>query len=365
MTSERTLVRTGWGTFRGRRVRVSDSAHSGAVEVIAEAELLEGRHPVPLDATYAYSRSPLAVAIVSTAEVTHLAMTETRTSPVSWVSEADVGIYALVEGRAPARLSGTVGFVRDGVPSLQLEWPGEGAPDGFDWTRRGELRLAEIARSSVHAVEYRTVHADWRRHSVEIVRLDGRQALIRAKPTAVPADVPGLAPTDNPRSDRSGLVDVAELAATSATVRRLPLPPAYFPSAIADIGGVREPVGLAEVDGHVDAELIARVRPLEEPRPGMALYALSNRPSAPTEWRAYLPVHATGTPEQVVTEAHVDGDWVPVGRINGESWKVFDRHGEELGLDSIDGFRYTTTSADLHETPVVKTRRSYLDVIRA
>ena len=365
MTPEGTLAREGWGTFRGRRVNVSAPADPGMLEVIAEADLLDGWNPVPLDATYGYSRSPLAVAAVPAAEVAHVAMTETQTFPASGVSEAEPGLFALVNGRTPVRLSGTTGFVRDGEPRLQLEWAGEGAPDGFDWVRNGETRVAEIARSSVDAVEYRTVRAEWRGHPVEVVRLDGHTALIQAEPSRVPAEAPELAPTDNPRARRSAMVDVGELAASSAQVRRRPLPPAHFPSAIADVDAVMESVGLPDVDGRLEAEPIALVRPSDEPRPGMALYPLSTRGSALTEWRAYLPARAVGTPERVVTEARVDGEWVPVGRINSDSWRVFDRDGQELGLDSIEGFRYMATSADLREMPAVKTRRSYLDAIGA
>ena len=362
VTVDSTVVREGWGSFRGRRVTVSDASDAATIRVTADVELLDGYDPVPLDATYLSSRSPLATATVPAAAVTHVAMTETVTRPASEISDDDAGVFAVVAGTA-VPLGGTTGFITDGEPKVRLEWAGETPPAGFDWTGRGSAWMADVARSSVDAVEVRTVTATWRGATVQTARVEGREALVWAETGGIPFDAPEISATDNSRAGWSALVDVDELDAVMAVVRRAPLPPAHFPWAIAEVDGVWESVGLAEVDDVVRPAVAGLVRELDEAGRGMSLYPLRTSRSSRMQWRRYVPAQVVGRPERVTTEAWVHGDWKVVKRINADSWKVFDTSGEELPFDTIEAFRYTAMRADLTETPHVATRQSYLAAI--
>jgi hypothetical protein len=357
-----TVVREGWGSFRGRRVTVSDSSDAATIRVTADADLLDGYDPVPLDATYLSSRSPLAIATVPTAAVTHVAMTETLTRPASEISDADAGVFAVVAGAA-VPLAGATGFLSDGVPNVRLEWVGQTPPAGFDWTRHGSAWFADVARASVDAVEVRTVTAAWRGATVRVARVDGRQVLVWADSGGIPFDAPEISATDNSSAGWSAVVDVDELDPVRVVIRRVPLSPAHFPWAIAEIDGPWESVGLTEVDDVVRPGLVGLVRGFDEPGRGMSLYPLRTSRSSRMQWRRYLPAHDVGRPVRVTTEVSVDGDWKVVKRINADSWKVFDTNGEEVPFDTIEAFRYTAMHADLTETPHVATRQSYLAAI--
>lgn len=341
---------------------VSEAPDADTISVTADVDLLDGCDPVPLDSTYLYSRSPLATATVPVDVVTHVAMTETLTRPASEISMVDVGTFAVVAGTS-LPVSGTTGFVRDGEPRVRLEWIGETPPAGFEWTRLGGVWFADVARASVDAVEYRSVTATWRGAAVQAARLAGRDALVWAESGGIPFDAPEIAATDNSRAGWSAVVGIDELEPITAVVRTAPLPPAHFPSAVAEIDGAWESAGLAEVDGSVRPDLAGLVRMLDEPGHRMSLYPLRTSASSRMQWRRYVPAHGVDEPQRIATEVLVDGGWKPVKRITTDSWRVFDTSGEEVPFDTIEAFRYTATRADLSEMPHVETRQSYLDAI--
>lgn len=361
---ERVDVR-GWATFRGERVTVAGPPDAGSLSVVAVPELLEGFDPKPNDSTYGYWREPWAVAEVPVEALSHLVLTDTRSRAASAVAADEVGLFGVI-GPAAVRLGDTVGFVVDGEPRLRVECDEVEPPVGFAWTRTASGWRADVPRSAIAAVERRYIFASWRGAKVRVVRVDGDTAIVYSErivytDASAPFEAAEMDATDDVRAGWSATVSLGDLEPAWATRSTSPLVPAHFPLAVGRVGERPEQVGLLEADGGLHSDLAAVVRlPDDLPDPLMSLYGLHFGSRPQWEWRRYvLPVEIEA-PELVTSEVCVDGVWQPVNRIDADSWRVFGPE-DEIGLDAIEAYRYTTSTVDLEAAPGVRIRNASLE----
>ncbi|MFB6610037.1 hypothetical protein ACFCVO_06955 [Agromyces sp. NPDC056379] len=366
MTEDKRVDGRGWATLRGERVTVSGWPESTSLKVTAEREVLEGFDPTPADVTYGYSREPWASAEVPVEALSHLVLTETRERAASAVTADDVGVFGVI-GSTSVRLGDTVGFVFQGEPRLRVECDEVEPPVGFAWTRNASGWSADVPRSAITAVERRIIFASWRGAKVRVARVDGDTAIVYSERIVytdayAPFEAAEMDAIDDMKAGWSARVRVGDLEPARATRSTSPLVPAHFPLAVGRVGERAEQVGLLEADGVLRSDLAAVVRPVVDmPDPLMSLYGLDFVPRPQREWRRFVPSGEIEAPELVVTEARVDGAWNPVGRIDADSWRVFGTDLEEIRLDTIEAYRYTSSTVGLESAPRVRTRKAYLE----
>lgn len=353
----------GWASLGPHRVAVTRSSSAEAFTVTAPRDHLEGWEHRPADATYGYSREPLAVAQLPVSSLSDIALVETRSRTASTLAGLDaLGEFAVVDG-AELPVHDTAGFVVDGVPQLQLEWPAATPPPGLAWTRGSSGRHAQVPRAAVSRFVRRTVTARWSQWAVTVVRIDGDSALVRSGQRGGPRPAPSIATSDSPDSGWSAVVPADSLSLERETEVRFDPPPVHYPTPIARFGGFVERVGLLEVDGEPVDGIAAIERRIEEtPEPGMRLYPSSPRAGSVSSWRGFVPATELTGAERVFTEARVEGEWRSVAWIDRESWRVFGPQ-DEIPFGRIEAFRHRADPVDLRAEPRVPTRRSFLEAI--
>lgn len=92
----------------------------------------------------------------------------------------------------------------------------------------------------------------------------------------------------------------------------------------------------------------------------MVSYPIRSALEWPPRWRRYVPVDAIAAPAVVSTEALVDGEWIPVGRIDSRSWKTYGVDGEEVAFGTIERIRTIERPIEIDDLPRIATRRTYI-----
>ncbi|MGI9821829.1 hypothetical protein [Agromyces sp. Marseille-Q5079] len=351
-----TLRLSGWATFRGERVEVGESKVPGCLEVFAEHELLADFDPHPPDMTYMYSRDSRGLADVPVEQLSRIVLVEERSTPISVMSDADVGVFASVDG-AWARLANTSGFVRDGEAMLQLL-----RTDG-----QGVVRVTDVARADVGTVERREVRGDWRGVEVVVVAAGPQGVLVKGSGHARPQTEEGVHPADvrSPREPWSALVEPAEVQPLESSSWRRSLEPASFPSPIAEVDGVWWPLGSVSVvpDGRVTgaAGEWFVVQTWVAPDPSMRWYPGTRLGGSP--WRRCVTEAELARVEWPETSALVDGERVRIDWITDRDVLAFDGQGALVPFERIEAIGYTSGPASLPSVPEIGYRRTYLELI--
>lgn len=363
MNHGQTWEARGWASLGAHRVSITRSSSAEAFTVTAPRDQLEGWEHQPADATYGYSREPFAVAQIPVSALSDIALVETRSRTASTLAELDaLGEFAVVDG-AEVPVHDTAGFVLDGVPQLQLEWPTATPPSGLEWTSGPRGRHAPVPRAAVSRFVRRTVTARWRQWVVTVMRIDGDSALVRSGQRGGPNPAPSIAMSDSRNSGWSAVVPADALSFERMSEVRFDPPPAHYPTPIARFGGFVERVGLLEVDGEPVDGIAAIERRIEEtPEPGMQVYASSPRSGSIPTWRAFVPAAELTGAERIFTEARVGGEWRSIVHIDADSWRAFGPE-DEIPFGTIEAFRYRADAVDLRAEPRVPTRRAYLEAI--